>query len=98
MTEFESVAADRLRVIGRTQLAAGQCIEFTERDTIHLVRNLGAHDAIDLHFCGPSGAQDAKRYTPRQAGSTLVVGQELAVDIVTDRLPVVMSTPSTPGE
>ena len=95
--EFARVAADRLRVIRRMQVGPSQPTEFIEDDTIHLLRNLGAHDAIDLHFCGPHGARGASRYNPREAYRTLTVGQELAVDIVEDRLPVVMSTPSDPS-
>ncbi len=98
VVEFARVAADRLRVIRRTQIGASEFTEFTEGDTVHLVRNVGAHDAIDLHFCGPTGARDASRYTPREADSTLAVGQELAVDIVEDRLPVVMSAPGSEGQ
>ena len=93
VVEFARAAADRLRVIGRTQLGASTLTEFTEGDTVHLVRNVGAHDAIDLHFCGPRGPHEASRYTPREADPTLAVGQEFAVDIVEDRLPVVMSAP-----
>ena len=91
VVEFARAAADRLRVIRRTQLGASTLTEFTEGDTVHLVRNVGAHDAIDLHFCGPRGPHEASRYTPREADPTLAVGQEFAVDIVEDRLPVVMS-------
>lgn len=93
VVEFARAAADRLRVIRRTQLGASTLTEFTEGDTVHLVRNVGAHDAIDLHFCGPRGPHEASRYTPREADPTLAVGQEFAVDIVEDRLPVVMSAP-----
>ena len=93
VVEFARAAADRLRVISRTQLGASTLTEFTEGDTVHLVRNVGAHDAIDLHFCGPRGPHEASRYTPREADPTLAVGQEFAVDIVEDRLPVVMSVP-----
>ena len=93
VVEFARAAADRLRVIRRTQLGASTLTEFTEGDTVHLVRNVGAHDAIDLHFCGPRGPHEASRYTPREADPTLAVGQEFAVDIVEDRLPVVMSVP-----
>ena len=93
VVEFARAAADRLRVIHRTQLGASTLTEFTEGDTVHLVRNVGAHDAIDLHFCGPRGPHEASRYTPREADPTLAVGQEFAVDIVEDRLPVVMSAP-----
>ena len=93
VVEFARAAADRLRVIRRTQFGASTLTEFTEGDTVHLVRNVGAHDAIDLHFCGPRGPHEASRYTPREADPTLAVGQEFAVDIVEDRLPVVMSAP-----
>ena len=93
VVEFARAAADRLRVIRRTQLGASTLTEFTEGDTVHLVRNVGAYDAIDLHFCGPRGPHEASRYTPREADPTLAVGQEFAVDIVEDRLPVVMSAP-----
>ena len=93
VVEFARAAADRLRVIRRTQLGASTLTEFTEGDTVHLVRNVGAHDAIDLHFCGPRGPHEASRFTPREADPTLAVGQEFAVDIVEDRLPVVMSVP-----
>ena len=93
MVEFARAGTDRLRVTRRTEVGPSERIEFTEDDTIHLVRNLGAHDAIDLHFCGPQGARAASRYNPREAYRTLAVGQELAVDIVEDRLPVVMSAP-----
>ena len=89
--EFARAAADRLRVIRRTQVGPSEPTEFTEDDTIHLVRNLGAHDAIDLHFCSPHGARGASRYNSRKAYRTLAVGQELAVDIVEDHLPVVIS-------
>ena len=93
VVEFARAAADRLRVIHRTQLGASTFTEFTEGDTVHLVRNVGAYDAVDLHFCGPRGPHEASRYTPREADPTLAVGQEFAVDIVEDRLPVVMSVP-----
>ena len=75
------------------ELGPAEPTESTEVDTIHLVRNRGAHDAIDLHFCGPHGAHGASRYNPREPCGTLALGQELAVDIVEDRLPVVMSAP-----
>ena len=91
--EFARAEAGRLRVIRRTQLGASEQTEFTEGDTIHLVRNLGAHDAIDLHFCGPRGVHAASRYTPREALHALAVGQEIAVDIVEDRLPVIIAAP-----
>ena len=93
VVEFARAAADRLRVIHRTQLGASTFTEFTEGDTVHLVRNVGAYDAVDLHFCGPRGPHEASRYTPRETDPTLAVGQEFAVDIVEDRLPVVMSAP-----
>ncbi len=93
VVEFARVAADRLRVTRRTELGPLERIEFTEDDTIHLIRNLGAHDAIDVHFCAPHGARGASRYTPRETHRPFGVGQELAVDVVEDRLPVVMSAP-----
>ena len=77
MVEFARAAADRLRVIRRTQPGALELTEFTEDDTIHLVRNVGAHDAIDLHVCGPRGAHDASRYIPREAHRTFAVEGEL---------------------
>ena len=94
MVEFERAAGDRLRVTRRTQVGAAEFTEFAENDTVHLVRNVGAHDAIDLHFCDPPGPRAALRYTPREADPTLVVGQELAVDGGEDRLPIVLSLPA----
>ena len=91
VVEFARVAADRLRVTRRTELGPLERIEFTEDDTIHLIRNLGAHDAIDVHFCAPHGARGASRYNPRETHRPFGVGQEVAVDVVEDRLPVVMS-------
>ena len=56
------------------------------------MRNVGAQDAIDLHFCGPRGDSQASRYTARDDLSPrLAEGDEVAVDIVEERLPVVLS-------
>ena len=90
---FARAGTGRLRVTQRMEIGPSERTEFTAGDTIHLVRNLGAHDAIDLHFCGPPGADGASRFNLRKAYPTLAVGQELAVDVVEDRLPVVMSAP-----
>lgn len=90
--DFARVAEDRLRVIRRAQLGASELTEFAEDETIHVVRNVGAQDAIDLHFCGPRGDSQASRYTARDDLSPrLAEGDEVAVDIVEERLPVVMS-------
>ena len=90
--DFARVAEDRLRVIRRAQIGASELTEFAEDETIHVVRNVGAQDAIDLHFCGPRGDSQASRYTARDDLSPrLAEGDEVAVDIVEDRLPVVMS-------
>ena len=90
--DFARVAEDRLRVIRRAQLGASELTEFAEDETIHVVRNVGMQDAIDLHFCGPRGDSQASRYTARDDLSPrLAEGDEVAVDIVEDRLPVVMS-------
>ena len=91
VVDFVRVADNRLRVVGRTQPGTETITEFTAETTIHVVRNVGAHDAIDLHFCGPSGASSALRYDPRDASPSLVVGYEFSVDVAQDRLPVVMS-------
>ena len=90
--DFARVAEDRLRVIRRAQLGASELTEFAEDETIHVVRNVGAQDAIDLHFCGPRGDSQASRYIARDDLSPrLAEGDEVTVDIVEDRLPVVMS-------
>ena len=91
VVDFEWVGRDRLRVTGRTQLEASAPTEFTEGETVHVVRNIGAENAIDLQFCGPLGASAALRYTPRDPEPSFQVGDELAVDVVRDSLPVVMS-------
>ena len=83
-------AGTGLRVSTRTEAGPEESTEFTEGETIHVVRNLGTHDAIDLHFCGPRGAGGALRYNPREPESPFVIGQEFAVDVVEDRLPLVM--------
>ena len=93
MVEFARAGSDRLRVTRRTELGPSELIEFNANDTIHVVRNLGRHDAIDLHVCGPQGGGGASRYIAREAYRSLAVGQEFAVDVVQDRLPVVMSVP-----
>ena len=93
MIDFSRAGPGRLRVVGHRELGPGGFTDFTANDTIHLVRNLGAHDAIDLHFCGPRGALDASRYTPGDADVAFTVGQELAVDVVADHLPEVLSEP-----
>lgn len=85
--DFARADSDRLRVTGRTELGPQEFTEFAEGETIHLVRNLGAHDAIDLHLCGPRGEQEALRYTPRNLDSTFSVGRQFAVDVVEDHLP-----------
>ncbi len=79
-----------LRVAARTEAGPSETTDFIEGETIHVVRNLGAHDAIDLHFCGPRGTAGALRYNPREPYSSLAVGQEFTVDVVEDRLPLVM--------
>ena len=94
VVEFARIAPDRLRVTDRGEIGPSEVTEFTEGETIHVVRNLGAHDAIDLHFCGPPCARGASRYTARAACRSYVVGQEFAVDVVEDHLPVVMSVPA----
>lgn len=93
VVEFARAGTDRLRVTGRMELGPSERTEFAEGDTIHLVRNLGTHEAIDLHVCGPPGARGASRYIARETYRTLATGQELVVDVVEDRLPVVMSAP-----
>ena len=93
VVEFARAGTDRLRVTGRMELGPSERTEFAEGDTIHLVRNLGTHEAIDLHVCGPPGARGASRYNARETYRTLATGQELVVDVVEDRLPVVMSAP-----
>ena len=92
VVDFARVAEDRLRVIRRAQIGASELTEFAEDETIHVVRNVGAQDAIDLHFCGPPGDSHASRYTARDDLSPrLAEGDEVTVDIAEDRLPVVMS-------
>ena len=49
VVEFARAAADRLRVISRTQLGASTLTEFTEGDTVHLVRNVGA-EIVEIGF------------------------------------------------
>ena len=94
IVDFARVDSGRqLEVTGRTELGVDDFTEFTEGDTVHLVRNLGAHDAIDLHLCGPRGTQEASRFTPREADPSLSVGHRFAVDVGPDHLPVVMSEP-----
>jgi uncharacterized membrane protein YadS len=94
MVEFSRAGSNRLTVSGRSQVGPSELTEFSENETIHVVRNLGDYDAIDLHFCGPRGAARALRYNAREAYTTLVVGQELAMDVVEDHLPTVMSAPA----
>lgn len=93
VVDFARHGPDRLRVIARTEVGPGELTVFTADETVHLVSNPGAYDAIDLHFCGPRGDGGAWRYTPRGGDGPLAVGQELEVDAVEDRLPVVMSVP-----
>ena len=57
--------------------------------TIHGILNAGAHDAIDLHYCGPRSAHRAERFVPRDLHAPLVPGEKLAVDVIDDNLPVV---------
>lgn len=93
MVDFVRPEPGRLRVTRRVDLGPSEATEFTEGETIHLVRNLGAHNAIDLHFCGPRGASEAWRYMPRHGYGQLDVGQEMSVDTVADHLPVLMAEP-----
>ena len=87
--DFERAAEERLRVIRRSKLGASSVTEFTDGETIHVVRNVGAHDAIDLHVCGPRSPSGAQRFIPRDASPSLAVGDELAVDVADDSLPVI---------
>ena len=89
VTDFERVAENRLRVVCRTAHAAPRVTKLTASETIHLVRNPGRHDAIDLHFCEPRSGRGGQRFIPRDARQAMVPGAELAVDVVVDRLPVV---------
>jgi len=96
MLDFARAGSDRLRVIRRADVGPNAFTEFTEDDTIHLVRNLGAHDAIDLHVCTPRGANEAVRFTSRSSRAGFDVGDEIEVQTVGDHLPVVMSEPGRP--
>ena len=89
ITEFERAAEESLRVVRRSRLGASSMTEFSEAETIHVVRNAGAHDAIDLHYCEPRGSRRAERFIPRDANAPLAPGEKLAVDVVDDSLPVV---------
>ncbi len=89
ITEFERAAEESLRVVQRSRLGPSSMTEISEAETIHVVRNAGAHDAIDLHYCGPRSSRRAVRFIPREANAPLTRGGKLAVDIVDDSLPVV---------
>ena len=91
--DFTRIGSGRLRVVGHREIGPDAPIEFTEDETIHLVRNLGEQDAIDLHLCGPRGSSTAARFLPRESDFTVAVGQEFETDVVEDHLPVVMSEP-----
>lgn len=94
VVDFVRGGTDALRVARRTELGPPGLLEFAAGDTIHLVRNLGAHDAIDLHICGRrERTEAAMRFVPRERCETFAVGQEIAVDVIADHLPVVMSEP-----
>ena len=91
--DFTQVGPGRLRVVGHREVGPDAPIEFTEDETIHLVRNLGERDAIDLHLCGARGASTAARFLPRESDLSVTVGHEFDTDVVEDHLPVVMSKP-----
>ena len=91
VTDFEQVTNGRLRVMRHTQLGATALTEFTEGETIHVVRNVGSQDAIDLHYCGPRGGKEALRYAPRTPNQTFEIGKEIKVATTTDHLPVLLS-------
>ena len=50
MVDFVRSEADSWCVVRRTELGPPGMLEFAAGDTIHLVRNLEMHDAIDLHI------------------------------------------------
>ena len=93
MVDFMRLGPRRLRVTQHTELGPSQFTEFTAGETIHLVRNLRPHDAIDLHFCFPRTSHDALRYVPHLGYGLSAVGVELAVDVVEDHLPVLLAEP-----
>ena len=81
-------------MVAHREIGPDASIEFTEDETIHLVRNLGERDAIDLHLCGAHGSSSAAaRFLPREPDLTVAVGHEFDADVVEDYLPVVMSKP-----
>ena len=92
ITEFAQVSEERLRVVRRRTFGPSSMTEISDTETIHVVRNAGAHNAIDLHFCGPQGPHRGRRFILREGSphlAALAAGDELAVDIVAERLPVV---------
>ena len=93
MVDSTRLVPRRLRVTQHIDLGPSQFTEFTAGDTIHLVRNLRPHDAIDLPFCFPRGPHEALRFAPRRGFGQFAVGGELAVDAVADHPPVLMAEP-----
>mgnify|MGYP001164839432 CR=1 FL=1 len=91
VTDFTRIADDRLCVLRHAQLGASAVTEFTEGETIHVVRNNGSQDAIDLHYCSPRGDSTALRYEPKDTRQSFTVGEEIDVTTVADCLPVLMS-------
>ena len=91
VTEFEPAAPESLLVRRRTRVGPSSATEFRAHETIHVVRNAGDHDAIDLHFCGPRCLPVAQRYIPRRTSRALAVGDTIAVDVCDDSLPIVDS-------
>ena len=89
VTDFERLDEKRLGAIRRTTLGPSSMTEFVEGETIHVVRNTGAHNAIDLHVCGPRGPSKAHRFIPRDVRRSFEVGDEVPVDVIDDSLPVV---------
>ena len=92
ITDFAQASEERLRVVRRSTFGPSSMTEISDTETIHVVRNAGAHNAIDLHFCGPRGPRRGRRFILREGSphlAALAAGDELAVDVVAESLPVV---------